>query len=347
MAGGGRRTIAWAQGVKEATVNPRQRLNTTVRLLLSPLLMAAASVVTFAVAVPAEAATLSEVTGFATNPGNLRMFRYVPAALPSNAPVVVALHGCTQSAAAYDDEPGWTALAERWGFVLVLPQQQSANNVNGCFNWFSADDISRGLGEAMSIKQMVDRTKADHSVDARRVYVTGLSAGGAMTAAMLASYPDVFAAGAVVAGLPYMCATMLSAAYGCMSPGVDRTPAHWGGLVRGASSYSGPWPKVSIWHGSWDTTVVPKNATELMEQWTNVNGADQTADSSDTVKGYQHRSYQDGSGRTVVETYLISGMAHGTPIDPGTADDACGTAAPYILDVNNLFELLHRPLLGP
>ncbi|WP_202867781.1 PHB depolymerase family esterase [Kribbella pittospori] len=82
------------------------------------------------------AANLVEITGFGSNPGNLKMYRYTPPGPAVGRPVVVALHGCTQSASAYDDEPGWVALAQREGFAVVLPEQQSANNASKCFNWF-------------------------------------------------------------------------------------------------------------------------------------------------------------------------------------------------------------------
>ena len=276
----------------------------------------------------------TEVTGFGSNPGNLRMFKYVPPGLPANAPLVVAMHGCSQSAASYDAETGWQMLAQRWQFALLLPQQQSANNSSTCFNWFEAGDTARGSGEALSIKQMVDRMQADHGSDPARVYVTGLSAGGAMTAVMLAAYPEVFAGGAIVAGLPYRCATSQSAAFGCMNPGTDLTPAQWGDKVRAASSHTGPWPIVSIWHGDSDYVVRPANLTESMQQWTNVHGIDQTADVSDTVGGFPHRVYKDAGGTPRVETYAITGMGHGTPVDPGTGETQCGTAGAYILDVN-------------
>lgn len=276
----------------------------------------------------------TEVTGFGSNPGNLRMFKYVAPGLPANAPLVVAMHGCSQSAASYDAETGWQMLAQRWQFALLLPQQQSANNSSTCFNWFEAGDTARGSGEALSIKQMVDRMQADHSGDPARVYVTGLSAGGAMTSAMMAAYPEVFAGGAIVAGLPYRCATSQSAAFSCMNPGTDLTPAQWGDKVRAASSHTGPWPIVSIWHGDGDYVVRPANLTESMQQWTHVHGIDQTADVSDTVGGFPHKVYKDAGGAPRVETYIITGMGHGTPVDPGTGETQCGTAGAYILDVN-------------
>ncbi len=308
-------------------------LSRMVRLdLRAPRCVLAALLAMSAFCAPASAQV--EVTGFGSNPGNLRMFKYVPSGLPAGAPMVVAMHGCAQSAASYDAESGWQLLADRWRFALLLPQQQSANNSSSCFNWFETGDTARGQGEALSIKQMVDRMLADHGVAPTRVYVTGLSAGGAMTSVMLATYPDVFAGGAIVAGLPHRCATSQSAAFSCMNPGSDLTPAQWGDKVRAASAWTGPWPIVSIWHGDADFTVRPMNATESMEQWTNVHGIDQTADLADTVGGFPHKVYKNGSGKALVETYSITGMGHGTPVDPGTGETQCGTAGAYLLDVN-------------
>ena len=138
---------------------------------------------------------LREVTGFGSNPGALRMFMSVPKRLAASPALVVALHGCTQDAASYDHGAGWSALARRYGFAVLLPQQQPANNPKNCFSWFQPSDTARGQGEALSIRQMVERAILDHGIDRRRVYVTGLSAGGAMTSVMLATYPDVFAGG--------------------------------------------------------------------------------------------------------------------------------------------------------
>lgn len=285
-------------------------------------------------AMPLSAQSLTQVTGFGSNPGNLIMYKYVPAGLTAGAPLVVALHGCAQSASNYDAETGWVLLADRWKFALLLPEQQTGNNSSRCFNWFEAGDIARGAGEALSIKQMVDKMKTDHLSDPARVYVTGLSAGGAFTSVLLATYPDVFAGGAIVAGVPYNCGTGLTNAFSCMNPGSDLSAAAWGNKVRAASSYSGPWPIVSIWHGDADTTVRPANANESMEQWTNVHGIDQTPEVQDTVAGYPHKVYKDASGKALVETYSITGMGHGTPVDPGTGERQCGTAGAYILDVD-------------
>lgn len=282
------------------------------------------------------ALALTQVTGFGSNPGNLLMYKHVPAEMPSHAPLVVVLPGCFQTAAAIEST-GWSALANTWKFYVVYAQQQSSNNGASCFNWFEPRDYARGSGEALSIKQMVDRMKADHSIDPGRVFVSGFSAGGAMSAVMAAAYPDVFSAAAVMAGIPYKCASGSTEGFSCMNPGRDRSPHEWGELVRGAVPGSpGPWPRVTIWHGTSDTTVVPSNMSELVQQWTDVHGIDQDPDEVDVVRGYPHRSYQDGSGQTLVETYEITGMGHAVAIDPQTtlpgSTSACGTTGAFIND---------------
>jgi poly(hydroxyalkanoate) depolymerase family esterase len=274
------------------------------------------------------AATLSQVNSFGSNPGGLRMYSYVPDGLAAGRPLVIALHGCTQSASAYYSNSGWPKYADLYRAAVVFPEQTSSNNALSCFNWYTAGDIARGQGETLSIKQMVDYAVTHYGSDARRVYVTGLSAGGAMTAVMLAAYPDVFAGGAVVAGLPYNCGTV------CQYQAQSRTPAQWGDLVRAANpGYAGPWPKVGIWYGTSDTTVVPANATELRDQWTNVWGVSQTASATSSLPaGTTLSQYQDGAGTTVVSLYQVQGIAHGTPVDPGSAENQCGTAGAYFLD---------------
>ncbi|MGE9781655.1 extracellular catalytic domain type 1 short-chain-length polyhydroxyalkanoate depolymerase [Janibacter sp. G368] len=275
------------------------------------------------------AGALTQVTNFGTNPGNLAMYEYVPAGLPAGAPTVVALHGCTQSAAAYHQGSGWSQLADEYGFAVVYPQQSSGNNANSCFNFFEAGDTTRGQGEAASIAQMVTHARSLHSLGSDNTFVTGLSAGGGMTSAMLATYPDLFAGGSVVAGLPFRCATSMVDAFGCMSNPPDRTPQQWGALARdGYPGHSGPRPKVAVWHGTSDTTVVPANARELVDQFTDVAGVSRTATETTTLSGgTTRRAYGD----EVVE-YSVQRMGHGTPVDPGSGADQCGQAGAYFLD---------------
>ena len=262
--------------------------------------MEASGAATSPLLMPDVPSRLTETAGFGSNPGNLRMLTYVPDSVSSSPALVVVLHGCTQTAAGYDHGSGWSALADRYGFVLLYAEQQEANNPKRCFNWFQPGDIERDHGETHSIRQMVEHAVRRHGVDSSRIFVTGLSAGGAMTSTMLATYPEVFAGGAIVAGLPYHCATSVPEAFECMFQGQTRSAREWGDLVRNASPHRGPWPKVSVWHGSADATVKPMNAGEIIKQWTNVHAVSSDPTSSDTVDGYPHRTWTDASGEPVV-----------------------------------------------
>ena len=108
------------------------------------------------------------------------MFAYAPEHLPPMAPLVIALHGCTQTADDYDHGTGWWSLADTLGFAVVYPEQQPANNPKNCFSWFLPDDTARANGEALSIREMVEHAIAKFAADRGKVFVTGLSAGGAM-----------------------------------------------------------------------------------------------------------------------------------------------------------------------
>ncbi len=275
---------------------------------------------------------LSEVTSFGSNPGNLRMLNYVPKDLPKGAPLVVVLHGCTQTALSYDLGTGWSTFADRYGFAVLLPQQRTSNNPLQAFNWFKPEDFVRDSGEPLSIRQMVEWMVVNHGIDRRRVYVNGVSSGGAMTSVMLATYPEVFAGGAIIAGLPYRCANDLQEGIECMFQGRKRSPQEWGNLVRAASSHPGPWPKISIWHGAADGTVKPTNAEEVIKQWTDVHRLPLTPTLESTVDGRPYRAWRGPDGDNLVEAYSITGMAHGVPIDPH-GEDGCGAAGPFILDV--------------
>jgi feruloyl esterase len=279
------------------------------------------------------ASRLGEIHDFGSNPGALRMFTYLPHDLAAGSPLVVVLHGCTQTAAGYDLGAGWSTLAERYGFALLFPEQQRSNNPNGCFNWFLPGDIGRDRGEALSIRQMVERITHDHSLDRRRVFVTGLSAGGAMTSVMLATYPEVFAGGGIVAGLPYGAAGNVQQAFESMYQSPARPARIWGDLVRAASPHAGPWPRVSVWHGGSDATVVPANAIEILKQWTDVHRLPGAPSRQEIVDGYPRQVWRNAAGDDLIESYTIPSMAHGTPLAMGHADDQCGTAGAFLIEV--------------
>ena len=280
-----------------------------------------------------QAVTLTQVTSFGSNPGNLKMFVYVPAGLPAGAPLVVALHGCTETASSYSTETEWGNLADRFGFAVVFPEQETANNSSTCFNWFQPGDISRDQGEALSIKQMVDAMKSAHASDPARVFVTGMSAGGFMTEVMMAAYPDVFAGGAVNSGGPYECATSLTATTSCQGGSVSHTPHDWGTLVRNAfPGYTGPYPRLIAFHGASDTTVAPADLQQSVDQWSNVLGVNEAAAETDVFRTASRQVLRDASGRAMIETYLVVGMDHALTVDPGSAVDQGGEVGPFAED---------------
>ena len=277
----------------------------------------------------AEVHRLVPLDGFGRNPGDLRALMHVPVDLPSDAPLVVVLHGCTQTAAAYDRGSGWSTLADRFGFAVLYPEQQRSNNPNLCFNWFVPADTCRGGGETESIREMVVTAIDRHRLAASRVFVTGLSAGGAMTSVMLATHPDLFAAGAIIAGLPYGTAASIPEALERMrGHGHDRAASSE--RVRTASAHRGPWPAASIWHGTADMTVNAANAAMIVDQWKGVHDVE-LLPITDRVDGQAHRAWHDRAGRMVVEEYAVAGLAHGTPIATA-GDEACGIPGPYMLD---------------
>lgn len=273
---------------------------------------------------------LEPLTGFGSNPGNLAAKCHLPDDLKANAPLVVVLHGCTQTADVYDHGSGWSTLADEHGFAVLYPEQRRSNNTNLCFNWYSAGDAKRGRGETLSIHQMIIAMISNHRLDPEKVFVTGLSAGGAMTSVMLAAYPEVFAGGSIIAGLPFGSANSVPAAF-------ERMRGNGGGdehqltqLVVGASKHKGPWPTVSVWHGSSDRIVVPANGDAIVDQWRGIHGVGNAPARIERVAGHIRKVWTDAGGRDVIEQHEIRGMGHGVPIDT-RGDEACGAAGAHML----------------
>lgn len=274
---------------------------------------------------------LSELACFGSNPGNLAALTYVPPRLAERAPLVVVLHGCTQSAAAYDHGSGWSQLADEAGFALLFPEQRRVNNANLCFNWFVPGDTRRDVGEALSIRQMVESMILAHGLDRRRIFITGLSAGGAMTSVMLATYPEIFSGGAIIAGLPYGTAGTIPQAFDRMRGHGGPAPRQLEQLVRDASSHKGPWPTISVWHGTADATVSASNAKDIVEQWRGIHAVTGETAQTSSVEGQSRQAWSDRAGREVIEEYSITGMGHGTPI-AAAGKRALGNAGPFMLD---------------
>ena len=278
---------------------------------------------------------------FGANPGELSGWHHVSEGT-APMPLVVVLHGCTQDAASYDRGSGWSDLAARFGFAVLFAEQARANNPNGCFNWFVPGDTRRDAGEAASIRQMIAAMLARFPIDPARVFVTGLSAGGAMTSVMLATYPELFRGGAIIAGLPYGAAATMSQALERMRGQGHGDDATYAAAVRAASLHRGPWPSVSVWQGDADHTVNAINADRIVGQWRALHGAQSTPD-VETVSGkLRSRAWHADDGAVLVEEHRIAGMGHGTPV--GThGKTACGSAMAHMLDVgiSSTWEIAH------
>ena len=179
---------------------------------------------------------------------------------------------------------------------------------------------------------MIETMVVAHGLDRQRIFVTGLSAGGAMASAMLATYPEVFAGGAIIAGLPYGSATTIPEAFDRMRGHGGPTEQQLRQLLRSASQHKGPWPRLSIWQGSADHTVASSNAEAIAGQWRGVHELAKAPTHSEVIDGHTRRIWSDVKGRPLIEIYTIAGMGHGTPLMT-KGDAGLGVPGPFMLDV--------------
>ncbi|WP_433652013.1 extracellular catalytic domain type 1 short-chain-length polyhydroxyalkanoate depolymerase [Micromonospora zamorensis] len=269
---------------------------------------------------PAYAASLTEVTSFGDNPGRMRMHVYVPDNRPARPATVVAMHGCGGSGPGFYSGSEFASLADRYGFIVIYPSATQQAGFGNCFDvWSDAAKRRGGGSDPVSIVSMVRHVQQQYAADPDRVYATGSSSGGMMTNHMLALYPDLFKAGAAFMGVPYNCfanaADFPPTSSQCTGGAMNRTPQQWGDAVRQAyPGYSGPRPRVQLWHGTNDTLVPYSLLQETIEQWTNVFGLSQTPTSTDTPQAnWNRRRYADTSGTVQVEAYSIQGAGHSLP----------------------------------
>ncbi|SEG43496.1 esterase, PHB depolymerase family [Nonomuraea solani] len=265
---------------------------------------------------PASSAQLTEVTGFGTNPSNLRMHLYVPDGVPARPAVLVAVHYCTGSGPAFYSGTEFASLADRYKFIVIYP---SATRSGSCYDVSSPQALRHdGGSDPVGIVSMVRYVQQRHGGDPDRTYVTGASSGGMMTNVLLGDYPDVFKAGASFMGVPFACfATTDGSSWNsaCANGQVTKTPQQWGDLVRGAyPGYSGPRPRMQIWHGTEDSTLRYPNFQEQIKQWTNVHGLSQTPSLTDQPQSGWTRTRYGGTGTmAAVEAISLQGVGHSLP----------------------------------
>jgi acetylxylan esterase len=275
---------------------------------------------TLTLAQPASAASLVEVTGFGTNPSNLRMHLYVPDRVQARPGILVAVHYCTGSGPAFYSGTQFAQQADQYGFIVIYPSVTQASD--GCFDVASAQTLRHdGGSDSLGIVSMVRYALSTYNADPARVYATGVSSGAMMTNVLLGAYPDIFKAGSAFAGVPFACFSGPNSWNSdCASGLITKTPQQWGDLVRaGYPGYSGARPRMQLWHGTADTTLHYVNFGEEIKQWTNVHGLSQTPTSTDTPQSGWTRTRYAGGSTVLVEAISMQGVGHNLPVQAAAA----------------------------
>lgn len=285
-----------------------------------------------------QAQDMTEIEDFGKNPGKLRLFVHVPKNLPDgDVPLVVVLHGCNQDAHGMMRLSGWNKLADENDFIIAYPEQRGKNNVSRCFSWFSGKDTELGKGEVASIHQVVEYMKSNYQIDTNHVNITGVSAGAAMSVAAAALYPGDYSAVASYAGGPYGFSNIISGV-GSMFGWVDKKPWELARRVRLANGgYRDEYPKMIVLQGTNDPVVNPKNANEIMEQWTGLHELDR--DSVTVQNGFRKNpkvkrcSWSDSTEEKVV-LYEFDGLGHVLAVDVGSQKDKGGSNGLFSVDID-------------
>jgi poly(hydroxyalkanoate) depolymerase family esterase len=255
------------------------------------------------------------VDGSFTNAAGTRHFKlYIPGGADADSrPMVVMLHGCKQNPGDFAAGTRMNELAQAQGWVVLYPGQQKTANQLGCWNWFQKGDQQRGLGEPSIIADMTRRVIADHGIDPDRVYVAGLSAGGAMAAIMATTYPELFAAAGIHSGLPHAAANDLVSALMAMKKGPSSS------ATASARTERVVVPTI-VFHGDRDTTVHPCNGEEVIAQArfsSSQSAAASHGGQTDAEQGqvpggrsFTRRIHRDESGRCDAEHWIVHGAGH-------------------------------------
>lgn len=275
----------------------------------------------------------NEQKNFGSNPGKLDMFTYGKDDSSASKPLLIVLHGCGQNAKEVAELTGWNKLADLHHFWVLYPQQAFRNNGSLCFNWFLRKDIEKGQGESESIYQMIQYMKQHHAISENEIYITGLSAGAAMSMAMLSTRPEVFKAGAVFAGAAYKTAQNMWRVPGT----VDRSI-----LIQHVKnenpSYTGKYPFLIVYQGLNDLIVAPKNADLIITQWTGIQDSSPYPSYTDSV--YQGNTdiirseYKNKAGELIAIAYRIKNMGHKIPVKPGSKANEGGSNGLFGADKN-------------
>ncbi|MGL1956001.1 MAG: PHB depolymerase family esterase [Colwellia sp.] len=265
---------------------------------------------------------LTEISDFGSNPGDLKMHLYVPNNVSINAPLLVANHYCTGTGPVFYTNTQYATLADQYGYIVIYP---TANSSDKCFDVATPEALIReGSSDPASILSMIDYVKSHYNIDDSRVFATGVSSGAMMTNVLIGLYPDVFAAGAAFAGVPFTCfATNSSATWStaCATGTVTKTAEEWGNIVRAVyPEYTGTRPRMQLWHGADDDVLHYNNFNEAIKQWTNTHELTQDPIYTDTPKtDYTRTRYGNDGEQALVEAISIAGVGHNVPVDAAQA----------------------------
>jgi poly(hydroxyalkanoate) depolymerase family esterase len=253
------------------------------------------------------------VSGSCTNRAGSRTYKlYIPISYNGEPlPLIVMLHGCKQNPDDFAAGTGMNRIAEENNCLVLYPSQALNANGSNCWNWFNASDQKRDAGEPSIIADMTRQVMRDYRVDSDRVYVAGLSAGGAMATILAAAYPDLYAAVGIHSGLPAGSAHDVASAFSAMKDG---------GKAARARPYRQVVPAI-VFHGDRDHTVHPSNGVGALAQCMNpsmdAGGNGSTPHKTSAVKGqipqgraYTRKVYSDGEGAAIAEHWIIHGAGH-------------------------------------
>lgn len=259
------------------------------------------------------------VSGTCTNHAGTRAYKlYIPSGYTGEAlPLVVMLHGCTQTPNDFAAGTGMNAVAEDHNCFVLYPAQAQTANGSNCWNWFKAGDQRRDHGEPSIIADITREITRTYQIDPSRIYVAGLSAGGAMAAVMGATYPELYAAVGIHSGVPYAVANDMPSAFAAMNRKTKAGARHASVKAPAPLGQSIP---VIVFHGDSDTTVHPCNGDQALTQCMPSDAAASVQDKNARIKvengtapngrAYTKTIHHDAQGKAIAEKWIVHGAGH-------------------------------------
>lgn len=284
-------------------------------------------------------AQLTDITTqIVQNPGNLNAYVHEPIHKPTGkVPLVLVLHGCSQSAAEISSGSGWNKLADSLNFFVLYPEQRASNNMIKCFNWFLKDDQEKDKGEIASIHEMVKYAVDHYPIDPSKIFIYGVSAGAAMSVNYMACYPNTIKSGAILAGTAYKQVDSPMKSFSEMKqPTMFSDSILRKRLYSQDSLYKGEFPQLIVVHGTDDKVVQYGNGEVLIKQWKTafnvVSESMKQVAGGATTPTIMRTEHKDAKGRPVIILYKASKWGHYLMIDPGPGINQGGEVSKHAKD---------------